>query len=105
MDKDWRTILRFAALGFGAAAAAAATQFVPVSWPENYSLGAIAIVICPASLLLAPVFVSFFEAAETGTAGFYVLWMLVGLVNAALYAIAAAAYIGLRKKPERPATG
>jgi hypothetical protein len=62
------------------------------------------IVLCPASLLLAPLFASFFEAAEPGTAVFYVLWFLAGLANAALYAIAAAAYVGLRKKPEGPAT-
>jgi hypothetical protein len=49
-------------------------------------------------------FASFFEAAEPGTAGFYVLWFLAGLANAALYAIARAAHVGLRKKPEGPAT-
>ena len=104
MDKEWRTIFRFSALGFGITAVAGALQFLSNSSPSNYSLSAVMIVLCPASLLLAPVFAWFFEAAAPGNAVFYALWFLVGLANAALYAIAAAAYVGLRKKPGGPAT-
>jgi hypothetical protein len=104
MDKDWRTILRFAILGFGVTIVAVGVQFLPDSSSSNYSLSAVMIVLCPASLLLAPAFALFFEAAEPGTAVFYGLWLLVGLANAAIYSIVAVAYVGLRKKPEGPAT-
>jgi hypothetical protein len=39
------------------------------------------VVLCPAALFSIP-----FIDAETGTGAFYVLWVGIGLVNAALYA-------------------
>jgi len=42
---------------------------------------------------------------EIGSEGFYPLWSVVALMNAVLYAIIAAAYVGLRKKREGPAPG
>src|SRR5712692_2462451 len=102
MSKDWRTILRFAAMSFAIAAPVAVLQVVPDSSSTNYSLTAVSILLCPASLLLAPLFAWFFEAAEVGTPGFYILWLFVGLTNAAVYAVIGAAYVGLRKKPEGP---
>jgi len=103
MDKDWRTIFRFALLGLASAAVVMMMQFAADSSSPNYSLVAAGVLLCPASLLLAPVFVWFFEAAEVGTVGFYVLWAVVGLANAGIYTLIGAAYVGLRKKPEGPA--
>ena len=103
MDKDWRTILRFALLGFAISAIVALMEFLPDSGSSDYSLTAVMILLCPASLLAAPLFAWFFEAAERGTALFFVLWFFVGLANAVLYALVGAAYVGLRKKPEGPA--
>jgi hypothetical protein len=103
MDKDWRTILRFAAVGLVSAALVMAVQFLPNSSFPNYSLMAVSILLCPASLLAAPLFAWFFEAAEVGTGLFYVLWAFTVLANGAMYAVVGAAYVGLRKKREGPA--
>src|SRR6266404_4731211 len=102
MSNDWRIILRFAALGLATSALYLAYQVLLDSSVRNFSSEAVFIVLCPASLLFAPLFAWFFEAAEVGTALFYVLWSFVGLTNALLYAFVGAAYVGLRKKPQGP---
>jgi hypothetical protein len=66
---------------------------------------AVTFLLCPAALLCAPLFAWAFEAAEAGTSGFYVLWAFVAIVNAVLYALIGAAYVGLRKKPGGAPTG
>jgi hypothetical protein len=100
MSKDWRIILRFAVVGLVISAAFAAYQGVIDSKASTLSVSAGFIVLCPVSLLFTPLFVWFFEAAEAGTPGFYLIWTLIGLANAALYAVIGAAYVGVRKKPE-----
>jgi hypothetical protein len=100
MSKDWRIILRFALLGFGIGTVFAAQQALIDSGTPNLSMDAVLIVLCPVSLLFMPLSVYFFEAAEIGAPGFYVLWALIALANAALYTVIGAAYVGIRKKRE-----
>jgi hypothetical protein len=100
MGKDWQTILRFAALGFAFAVLAAGYEVASNSAHLDVSVDAVLLLVCPAELLLAPLFAWFFEAAEVGTTGFYFLWFLAALVNAAIYAIIGATYVGLRNKPD-----
>jgi hypothetical protein len=76
MNKDWRAILRFAVAGLAITVVVVALQVVMVSSSPNYSLGAVIIVLCPASLLFMPWFVSFFEAAEVGRP-FFLRFMVV----------------------------
>jgi hypothetical protein len=104
MSKDWRTILKFALLGLAFAVLAAGYEATSQSSHSNVMVDAVLLVVCPAALLLAPLFVWSFEAAEVGTSGFYLLWSLTALANAALYAIVGAAYVGLRRKPNGSAT-
>jgi hypothetical protein len=50
-------------------------------------------VVCPPSLLSIPII-----DAEIGTSGFYFVWSIIGLLNAALYAAIAAMIASRRKK-------
>jgi len=52
-------------------------------------------VLCPPSFLTIPLM-----DVEIGSEGFYPLWSVVALMNAVLYAIIGAPYVGLRKKRE-----
>ena len=61
-------------------------------------LGGATLLLCPGSLL----FVTAIDI-EPQTTGFAVMWVIVGLINCAVYAIIGAAYVGLRKKPGEPA--
>jgi hypothetical protein len=90
--------MRFGLVGFAAGIAGNAASF---AFASNMSTTTIAITffLCPASLLCAPLFAWTFEAAEAGTPGFYVLWTIVALINAVLYALVGAAYVGLRRTP------
>jgi hypothetical protein len=100
MSKDRRMVLRFAAVGFGIAVLFFGFQMLiePSPWSRlNNILSAIFMILCPPVLLLFNV--------EVGIGGFYVLWMVVALSNAAVYAVIGAAYVGLRKKREGPASG
>jgi hypothetical protein len=93
-------VLRFAAVGFGIAVLFFGFQMLiePSPWSRlNNILSAIFMILCPPVLLLFNV--------EVGIGGFYVLWMVVALSNAAVYAVIGAAYVGLRKKREGPASG
>jgi hypothetical protein len=67
--------------------------------PNSLSNVAVFIVLCPVSLLFMPLFAWFFEAAEPGQPAFYIIWTLIGLENAALYAVIAA-YLGRRRRTE-----
>ena len=96
MSKDWKIILRFALLGLGIGALFAAQQALIDSGTPNLSMDAVLILLCPVSLVFMPLSVYFFEAAEVGAPGFYVLWGLIALANAALYAVVGAAYVGIR---------
>jgi hypothetical protein len=104
MSKDWRTICGFALLGLAFAVVTAGYEATSSSSNSNVAVDGFLFVLCPAALLLSPLFASFFEAAEVGTPGFYILWSLAGLANAAIYALIGAAYVGLRKKPDGAVT-
>jgi hypothetical protein len=41
---------------------------------------------------------------ETGTGGFYVIWVVLALLNAGLYAVIGTAYVGIRRKRGAKAT-
>ena len=90
---DWRVIMRFALVGFALGIVGSASSLA-----SDMSTVAVTFLLCPASLLCAPLFAWAFEAAEAGTVGFYLLWTIVALLNAVLYAVIGAAYVGLRRK-------
>jgi hypothetical protein len=99
MSKDWRTILRFAGLGLAIAAiffGFSEMDPAPGSFVA-FVLGGATLLLCPGSLL----FVTAIDI-EPQTTGFAVMWLIVGLINCAVYAIIGAAYVGLRKKPGEP---
>src|SRR6266849_8014944 len=101
MSKDWRTILGFTAVGLGITVAFVAYQVLTDSSPPpppNIPLLLIFMVLCPPSFLTIPLI-----DVEIGSEGFYPLWSVVALMNAVLYAIVGAAYVGLRKRREGPA--
>jgi hypothetical protein len=96
MSKDWRTILGFAAVGFGVTAVFVAYQVLTDASPPpppNMPVLTMFIILCPSSLLTIPLI-----DIEIGSEGFYPLWTVVALINTALYAVIGAAYVGLRKK-------
>jgi hypothetical protein len=102
MSKDWRTIVRFAFMGAAITAVCVAYQVLTDSSPpspRDMPLLLIFMILCPGSFLTIPLI-----DIETGTGGFYVLWTFVALIDAALYALVGAAYVGLRKKPEGDTT-
>ena len=101
MSKDRGTILRFAATGFGIAIFFVGIQMLlePSPWSYlNNILGAAFMILCP------PVILSFtLLDVEIGAGGLYVVWMVVALLNAAVYAVIGSAYVGRRKKRAREA--
>jgi hypothetical protein len=102
VSKDRSTTLRFAAAGFGIAVVFVSLQMLaepsPLS-PLNNILSAIFIILCPPVLLTFPLL-----DVKIGTGGFYLLWVVVALLNAGLYAVIGAAYVGLKRKTNRSAT-
>lgn len=81
-------------LGFSITALFVAYQLVTSTFAETPRDSAMMIfftVLCPASLLAIPI------DTEVGTRGFYFLWIVVGILNAALYGTIAA-LISRRKK-------
>ena len=82
MNKDRRMVFRFAAVGLGIAIVWVVYQMLtdPSPWSLlNNLLSAIFMILCPPVLLTIPL-IDF----EIGTGGFYVVWMVVALLNAAL---------------------
>ncbi|SRR5216683_6763294 len=103
MSKDWRTILGFTAVGLGITVAFVAYQVLTDSSPPpppNIPLYLICMILCPPSFLTIPLI-----DVEIGSEGIYPLWTIVALINAALYAVIGAAYVGLRRKRDESATG
>jgi hypothetical protein len=102
MNKDRRTVFRFAAVGLGVFVAWVIYQMLtnPSPWsPLNNLLSAMFMILCPPVLLTIPLMDD-----EIGTRGIYVVWMIVAVLNAALYAAIGSAYVGKRKKREGEAT-
>jgi hypothetical protein len=95
MSKDWRIILRFAAVGFGIFVVWVVYQMLtdPSPWSQlNNILSIIFMILCPPVLLTFPLI-----DVEIGDGGSYAIWTVVALLNAGLYAVIGAAYVGLRK--------
>lgn len=75
---------RSAMLGFAITAAFVSYQLITDSQSaigRNSSFMVLFVILCPPSLLSLP-----FIDAEVGSSGFYILWGVIGLLNAALYA-------------------
>jgi len=85
MSDSGHRYFRSAVLGFAVTAAFVSYQLVtadsqsPIS--RNSTLMVVFVVLCPPSLLSLP-----FVDAEVGTNGFYFLWTVIGVLNAAIYA-------------------
>jgi hypothetical protein len=80
MSAKRKTTLLLAALGFG---------ITSIIWAYSFSsrtfslpLWTAFVVLCPPSLLSIPLI-----DVEPGSAGFTTMWAIIGLLNAALYAI------------------
>lgn len=101
MSKDWRIILRFATLGLAVAAGIYAyfAFFTARSTDLDIVVGEMALVLCPPSILCF-----WFCGHDTARGPAAAMWFAIGPMNAALYALIGAAYVGLKKKPEAPAT-
>jgi hypothetical protein len=104
VSKDRYTIFRFAASGFAIAVLFVVLQvlvaysFLPGMALSNL-LFATCLILCPPFLLAIPLI-----DVETGTGGFYILWVVVALLNAGLYAVVGTAYVGIRQKRGGAAT-
>jgi hypothetical protein len=101
MSKDWRTIFRFAVLGL-----VIATVFFGLSEMDPAPGSFVALALGGATLLLCPGSLLFVLAIdiEPKTTGFAIMWLIIGLINFAVYAAIGAAYIGLRKKRDGSVT-
>src|SRR5260370_24578197 len=102
MNKNLRTIFLFAASGL-AIAALFVGYFGMDPAPGNSMatwVGSAAQVLCPGTHL----FVTIDFDIEPHTRTFNEMWLIIALVNCAVYAIVGAAYVGLRKKRQKPAS-
>jgi hypothetical protein len=93
MEKPWeqsRYMLVFAVAGLAVAALFVAYQVLTDSSPPNLPVFTIFMLLCPGSLVLLPFMCI---DCETGTVGFYFLWILAGVANSVLY-LAMGAIVG-----------
>ncbi len=98
MSKDWRTILRFAALGLAIAAGIYAYfAFLTVRTTDlDILVGKVSLILCPPSLLC--LLYCGHDIVTGPNAG---IWGVIALTNAALYAMVGGAYVGLRARGTR----
>jgi hypothetical protein len=85
MEKPWeqsRYMLAFAAAGLAVTAVFVAYQVLTDSSPLNLPVFTVFMFLCPGSLVLLPFMCI---DCETGTGGFYFLWIFAGLANSLLY--------------------
>lgn len=94
LSLDWRTIFRFAGLGFAVGLAAVGAGLFTRS---EASLIYVIFLLCPGALLCGPVFVAAFEGPWTGLS--FLCCVIVAVVNSIVYVIIGALYVGLRRKP------
>jgi hypothetical protein len=64
------------------------------------SMNVLLFVLCPASLLSIPFAVNYFDAVEVGSTGFYIVWSVIGLANAGIYAMFGTWFAYSRKPDE-----
>ncbi len=101
MSKDWRIILRFAAVGLAIAAGIYAyfAQFTVRETDLDILVGETSLILCPPSLLCL------LYCGHDIVAGPAIpIWLAIGPLNAGFYALIGATYVGLRKKPDESAT-
>ena len=102
LNPDWRIIIRFACVGAFLALAFGGLELwsdrypLPGFYPHSSMLAVLLIVLCPGGLILVALLPAF-DIAEVGTPGFYVFCFVMTLVNAALYSVIGAAFVGLRR--------
>lgn len=96
MSKDRRTIFQFAFVGFAVAVVWLVYQVLthPSPWSalSNF-LSVMFMILCPPVLLTIPLI-----DVKTGTIETYLIWTVVALLNAGLYAVIGSAYFRMRKK-------
>ena len=96
MNVSGHSIFRSAVLGFSITAAFVSYQLLTDSQSalaRSSSIMLTFLVLCPPSIL------SITRQTEVGTNNYYILWIVIGLLNAALYA---GVRVMLRKRLQRP---
>src|SRR5215467_1698131 len=96
MSASGHSIFRSAVLGFSITAAFVSYQLLtdPQSaLTRSSSVMLTFLVLCPPSIL------SITRQTEFGTESYYILWIVIGLLNAALYA---GVHVMLKKRLQRP---
>jgi hypothetical protein len=103
IDKDWRTIFRFAALCLVILTVIyICSLFIDYSKPTtafDIVLGIVSLILCPPSQLGV-----LRIDCEVGTVAGIVMWCVIGLSNAVLYGVVGVLYVGLRKKRNESAS-
>jgi hypothetical protein len=99
--RPWKTIVGFALLGLAIAAACYAyAAFYDYTKPMNGLNSAVAtlsMILCPPQLL----FTFCIDCEVIGWDGF-ILYSIIGALNAALYSVVGALVVSLRKTPSAP---
>ena len=97
--KPWKTIVGFAFLGLAIAGAAYAyAAFYDYTKPMNgldFALTIVSLILCPAQLFFA----FCIDCEVIGRNGF-IMYSIIGVLNAAIYTVIGAVVVGLRKKNE-----
>src|SRR5215469_10991273 len=96
MSASGHSIFRSAVLGFSITAAFVSYQLLTDSQsmlPRSSAIMLTFLVLCPPSIL------SITRQTEIGTNSYYILWSVIGVLNAALYA---GVRVMLKKRLQRP---
>ncbi|MGA7852794.1 MAG: hypothetical protein WCA15_05665 [Candidatus Acidiferrales bacterium] len=90
MEKSRKSILGWGLVGLGVTAVFVVYQLIMDTYPPRgpMAVDIVFMLLCPPSVLSVPVI-----DAEIGTSGFYFLFSIIGLINAALYGGIAAAIV------------
>jgi hypothetical protein len=101
MRRGWKTIIGFALLGLAIAAICYAyAAFYDYTKPMNglrFAMVGLSMILCPPQLLFA----ACIDCEVIGRGGF-IMYSIVGVLNAALYASIGSVVVRLRKKSEIP---
>jgi hypothetical protein len=96
MRKPWKTIVGFAVLGLAIAGACyahgALHDYTKPMTGREAALGLVSLILCPPQLLFA----ACMDCEVIGWGGF-IMYSIVGGLNAALYSVIGALVVGLRK--------
>jgi hypothetical protein len=101
MRRGWKTIIGFALFGLAIAAICYAyAAFYDYTKPMNglrFAMVGLSVILCPPQLLFA----ACIDCEVIGRGGF-IMYSIIGLLNAALYASIGSVVVRLRKKSEIP---